>query len=382
MASLAVDDKDLDKNGKHFLAGVIEYKRKPNFGKWINKKSGKWERKTIPITIEEYRILAGNESELNNLMDDKIADWAHELKQKINRSFSYLHFTRGVPELLKNRILTARKYWFSLFKSGEKATIEKVDATDRYGDTFPQYKFKGFDRNAYMNAAYSLVHEGRKLAVHDISLEIVQLTNYARFEREEAVSRAVAFEEEMGEQQGDEASRSLSAAERKKQKNKRKKDAQKLTNQRKKSMVKQMETRKAAAEKGEKLRQKKYEEKRSKEKEMALKFPERGFTPIVSTEKELKFMKKLSPRNSQQSEGFENELKEKAFFGRKKPKGTDKGGKKSRKKRKKKTKRMRKKKGGFLLFGAYAAYKYLSSRKTNSRRKRKSKRKRSHKRIR
>ena len=293
---------------------------------------------------------------------------------KLNSINNYFHFnmvsnpkTNTDFKIMKEKANKAKKYWESLIDPKHYHTFdEKTDPRPMDGkSSYKQIRWNGqnnrlsdndYRPSAYQNSTAASAYngwtrKGKELFQKEIllsSLSSGELDDIANL-RQEKMEEYLKFdeakdiiEEVMAEKKAEKKKLKKASA---KQRKKVKKDARKFL----KGMVK--EGRKISREKEKeeydiRVRAERAAKKKDRKlnQEMSSLFPSDKFEPIVSTEGQLKLMKKMSPRGSPEAEGFSNELKAKEVWNKlSRSKKKSQGGRRTRKKRKRNRTRKRRK---------------------------------------
>ena len=371
MASLVtgeIDTINMEKNevDRLFMDRIsIKYYQNINFRSEILNDEGKVEG--IEYFIEPMDTQSFNNTEQFNEASAKLLKrWNNVILNKINSISNYFHFnmvsdpkTNTDYKLTKQKANKAKKFWLTLIKSDMYHTIN-VPTDPRPIDgkkSYESFRWNGYQEEDYespveiltmMNGATKKGRElfqqqillgnlsqGELSAVSDVrqnKLETYLRDSENKKSRDKEISRMKA-----------EIKKDNKAL--KKQHKKAKKEAKKFLKGKVKEgrkiehdMKQKAHAERVRAERAAKKKERAAKKERELNQEMSSLFPSDKFEPIVSTEGQLKMMKKMSPTGTEKQR-FDNELK----LSRSKKKSQ--GGRRTRRKRKRKrTRKIRKRK--------------------------------------
>lgn len=371
MASLVtgeIDTIDMEKNevDRLFMDRIsVKYYKDINFRSEILNDEGKVEG--IEYFIEPINTETFNNSEHFNEESAKLLKrWNNIVLNKINSISNYFHFnmvsdpkTNTDYKLTKSKANKAKKFWLTLIKPNMYHTINvPTDPRPIDGKTsYESFRWNGYEEEDYespveiMTMMNGATKKGRELFQQQILLGNLSQGELSAVSDVRQNKLETYLRDSENQKRRDEEIARMKAE--------IKKDSKALKKQHKIAKKQAKKFLKGKVREGRKIehdmKQKAYAERvraeraakkkeRELNQEMSSLFPSDKFEPIVSTQGQLKMMKKISPRGSPEEQGFANELKAKEVFNKLwRGKNKSQGGRRTRRKRKRKRTRKRRK---------------------------------------
>ena len=421
MSSLVVTNRDLQSEEKASVDKDFADRISVKYYKNINFRREKLndEGKVVEIEyfIEPINTQSFNNTEQFNEESAKLLKrWNNIVLNKINSISNYFHFNMvSDPKENTDYILTkqkankAKKFWLTLIKPDMYHTIN-VPTEPRPIDgkkSYKSFRWNGYREEDYespveiMSMMNGATKKGRELFQKEILLGNLSQGELNAVSRIRIDELETYLRDSENKKRRDEEISIMKAEIKKntkalkKQHKKAKKEAKKFLKGKVKEGRKiefdrkqKAHAERVRAERAAKKKERAAKKERELNQEMSSLFPSDKFEPIVSTEGQLKMMKKISPKGSPEAEGFSNELKAKEAWNKlTRSKNKSQGGRKTRRKRKSRKKRRkrksrrktRNKKGGHheaIVLGALALSKIFKKKKKKKKKKTRKKRRR------